>query len=176
MGTCLKFPLNKFLERENSNLNISVDNSINNYSNISIENIKNIPSNLVIDELFNDITKQMKPFPKLNIVFKITSGFNINLIVNEFTAIDSTLKYYWRRINRVEYIGSNEICFLYNARKLHFGDQTPVILYFENCFNPKVVVNDVYDKLSNNWTREDEDQRRCHHLRGGYHHRYHRKR
>ena len=94
MGTCLKFPLNKFLERENSNLNISVDNSINNYSNISIENIKNIPSNLVIDELFNDINEKMKPFPKLNILFKPTSGFNINLIVNEFTSIDSTLKYY----------------------------------------------------------------------------------
>ena len=38
MGTCLKFPLHEFLEKENCNLNKSIDNNIINDSNISIDN------------------------------------------------------------------------------------------------------------------------------------------
>jgi len=65
MGTCLKFPLHEFLEKENCNLNKSIDNNINNDSNISIDNNPNILTNLVMAELLNDINDQMKPGPKI---------------------------------------------------------------------------------------------------------------
>ncbi len=65
MGTFLKFPLHEFLEKENCNLNKSIDNNINNDSNISIDNNPNILTNLVMAELLNDINDQMKPGPKI---------------------------------------------------------------------------------------------------------------
>ena len=30
--------------------------------------------------------------------------------------------------------------------------------FFENCFNPRIIINDLYDILSNSWTRAEEDQ------------------
>ena len=117
MGTCLKFPLHEFLEKENCNLNKSIDNNINNDSNISIDNNPNILTNLVMAELLNDINDQMKPGPKMKIGFQSNNGFNFDLIVNEEATIDLTLQYYLRRINRAEYIGSNEIYFIYNAKR-----------------------------------------------------------
>ena len=156
MGTCLKFPLHEFLEKENCNLNKSIDNNINNDSNISIDNNPNIQTNLVMAELLNDINDQMKPGPKMKIGFQSNNGFNFDLIVNEEATIDSTLQYYLRRINRAEYIGSNEIYFIYNAIKMHFGDKTPVREYFGNSRNPYIVIIDMHNYLYYNWEKEED--------------------
>ena len=95
----------------------------------------------------------------MNIEFRNTNGFTIKLIVNKETTIDSTIKYYLRKINRAEYIGgSNEYLFFSIKGFIHFGDQTPLREYFENNFYPMIVVNDEYNKLSYNWTKEDEEQ------------------
>jgi hypothetical protein len=59
--------------------------------------------------------------------------------------IDQLLRIYLRRVFRKELINDehNNICFLYNAVKLEFGDNTPIEIYFKTSGIPKVIVVDV---------------------------------
>ena len=52
---------------------------------------------------------------------------------------------YFKHIKRPELIGDkeNKICFLFNAIKLRFGDETTVEELFKNVGNPRVIVYDV---------------------------------
>ena len=85
------------------------------------------------------------PGPKMNIVFTTTQGHSQILILNYGTPIDEALKIYLKRVGKPELINdnTNKICFLFNATKIKFGDNTPVEKYFKNSPNPKIVVNDV---------------------------------
>ena len=83
--------------------------------------------------------------PKKNIIFKTTQGFSTNLGVDLDLTIDELLKKYLKHVGREELIGvdTGRICFLYNARKLKFGDKTTVKAFFKATENPKIVINDV---------------------------------
>ena len=86
-----------------------------------------------------------KPGPKINIIFNTTQGTATNLVIPYGTTVEGALEKYLKRMGRPELIGSqdNKICFLFNANKMKFGDQTPVEQFFKNAPNPKVVVNDI---------------------------------
>ena len=86
-----------------------------------------------------------KPGLKMNIIFNTTQGTSHNLVMTYGTTIDQALSKYLKRVGRPELIGSqdNKICFLFNATKMKFGDQTPIETFFKNAPNPKVVVNDI---------------------------------
>ena len=72
------------------------------------------------------------------------------------TTIDQLLKKYLEIENKIYLINSNDICFLYEACKVKFGDNTPVEKYFKikpnpyggNLnFEPKIAVYDVKNLL-----------------------------
>ena len=83
--------------------------------------------------------------PKINIIFNTTQGTTHNMVMSHGTTIDEALKKYLKRVGRPDLINdnSNKICFLFNATKLKFGDNTPIEQFFKNAPNPKVVVNDI---------------------------------
>ena len=109
MGTLLKFPLEDFLTPKHD-----------------IKTKQCIKRKLVKLELLIDIKKQMKPGHKINITFSTTSGQYNCIPVNYGTTIDEALKYYLRKINNVEYIGTTNIEFSFNSQMLKFGDTTPI--------------------------------------------------
>ena len=93
----------------------------------------------------NNDEEELNPGPKISVIFKRTRG-NTNVItVNYGTTINDTLEKYLKRVGRPDLIGTqdNKICFLWNATKMKFGDNTPVEKFFKNALNPKIVVNDI---------------------------------
>ena len=61
------------------------------------------------------------------------------------TTINQLLEKYLKHIKRPDLIGDkeNKICFLYNAIKLRFGDETTVEEFFKAASGPKVIVNNI---------------------------------
>ena len=64
-----------------------------------------------------------------------------SLVCKYETTIDELLKKYLHRVNKPELI--EKLCFLFNARKLKFGDKTKIEDFFEGISNPKVIVNTI---------------------------------
>jgi len=76
---------------------------------------------------------------KISVIFK--SSLNcISMIFNYGTTIDEMMKKYLLRIKQPEYINSNKIHFLYNAKTFNFGDQTPIGDIFGWIRKPAVIV------------------------------------
>ena len=156
IGTFLKFPLNDFydIKKKKSNSNFNINNNRSNDNSI-------MNRNLVMLDLFNDMKNNYKPGPGMNVIFNFISGHTTNLIVSYGTTIDELLKYYLRRMNRTEFIGSHDgkIAFYFSGRRIKFGDQTPVETYFKHNDNPIIRVNqNSYSGNWSNWTKEEEER------------------
>ena len=93
----------------------------------------------------NNDEEELNPEPKITVIFKTILG-NINSItVNYGTTINDTLEKYLKRVGRPDLIGTHahELCFLFDARQLKFGDKTNVESFFKFAQNPQVFVNDI---------------------------------
>ena len=147
-GTFLKFPLENFYGIKNLELK-KFDNNIN--INDSIEKNK-----LAIKDLINDMKNMIKPGrPRINILFKPTGTYSFNITASYGTTIDQLLKYYLSRMNSPELIATDKIKFLFDARSIVFGDETPIEIYFKNNLNPKIIVI-CFSNLFK-WTKEEND-------------------
>ena len=104
------------------------------------------PKILVMDT--NNILKDIfinKPLPKINIIFRFGERFHRTLCVNRGTTIDSILKKYLWSENFEGFIGhKNKIAFIFNAKNIRFGDQTPAEEFFKHDML-NVQVNDQLD-------------------------------
>ena len=149
-GTFLKFPLKNFYEIKKEGWELKkFDNNIN--INNSIEKNK-----LAIKDLINDMKNMIKPGrPRMNILFKPIGAYSFNITASYGTTIDQLLKYYLRRMNNPELIATNKIKFLFDARGIVFGDETPIEIYFKNNLNPIIMVI-CFSNLFN-WTKEEND-------------------
>ena len=59
------------------------------------------------------------------------------------------LKIYLKKVNHPELINTKDkICFLFNAKKLEFGDKTKIEDYFKYNKNPVIIVNDLENILN----------------------------
>ena len=103
-----------------------------------------INNNILINEIIDDLKDLRKPLPKKIIQFRFNNGTHHIRVNNEVT-IDQLLRIYLRRVFRKELINDehNNICFLFNAAKLEFGDNTPIEIYFKTSGIPKVIVVDI---------------------------------
>ena len=131
MGTCLKFPLNDFMGKENLEFkNIKQENQENEMDkkyNEIINQYKQRSKELfeVLNDVINDTKYFIGPGPKMNIIFKDGRGPDFTIIVNYGTTIDQMLKIYLRRVGRKDLIGYNKsILFLFNAKKINPEDKT----------------------------------------------------
>jgi len=86
--------------------------------------------------------------PKINVYFKTKSGQITTLVINYKKTIDQLLKKYLERVGRTELIGDigRKVTFIYNARQLKFGDNTPVEQYFKYIKDLSITVNFKYIK------------------------------
>jgi len=102
---------------------------------------------------------------KYNIIFVSTQGVSYNIYYNYGATIDEVLKAYLNEAETPELIDdrTNRICFLYNATRLRFGDETPIETFFRNSINPRIIVNDIenlikYDKLLLKKSKKENDK------------------
>ena len=148
-GILLNYPLNDFINKiklkQKPNLNIDIlnNNKVNTFRKKIIKQI-NFTENDYKDQKNNKFLINSNTLPnfnnfpcnfsnnnpKINIIFNHYNGMKTTLITEYGTTIDQLLKEYLIRINRAEFINTNEYTFMYNSRKIQFGDQTPV----ENIF------------------------------------------
>ena len=110
------------------------------------------------DEEYNNINKY-------NIIFVSTQGVSYNIYYNYGTTIDEVLKAYLNEAETPELIDdrTNRIDYLYNARRLRFGDETTIETFFLNFINPRIIVNDIqnlikYDKLLLKKSKKENDK------------------
>ena len=82
---------------------------------------------------------------KIRVIFKTTQGTTTDIEVFFGTTINQLLEKYLKHIKRPDLIGDkeNKICFLYNAIKLRFGDETTVEEFFKAVISPIVTVNNI---------------------------------
>ena len=133
-GTFLKFPLKNFYEIKKEGWKLKkFDDNVN--INDSIKK-----NELAMKDLINDMKNMIKPGrPRMNILFKPTRECSFNITASYGTTIDQLLKYYLKRMNSPELIATDKIKFLFDARSIVFGDETPIEIYFKNNLNPKIM-------------------------------------
>ena len=125
-------------------MNNNMGMSMNNDMLMPMNNFMGIPINNFMGMQMNNNMEALDNIKKMNITFKTTQGISKNIVVDYGTSIDNMLKKYLKEVNHPELINSKDkICFLFNARKLKFGDKTKIEDYFKNTFIPKIVVNEV---------------------------------
>ena len=102
---------------------------------------------------------------KYNIIFVSTQGVSYNIYYNYGTTIDEVLKAYLNEAETPELIDdrTNRIDYLFNARRLRFGDETTIETFFRNFINPRIIVNDMqnltkYDKLLLKKSKKENDK------------------
>ena len=102
---------------------------------------------------------------KYNIIFVSTQGVSYNIYYNYGTTIDEVLKAYLNEAETPELIDdrTNRIDYLFNARRLRFGDETTIETFFRNFINPRIIVNDIqnlikYDKLLLKKSKKENDK------------------
>ena len=113
--------LNNF--NQNMNLNNNYNFTMNNMNNMMMQMLNN----------YDEYEEWMKEFgieDSIKIIFNTTQGKKTEVSVKKGTTIDQLLKKYLELENRSYLIADKNICFIYNATKLKFGDNTK----FENLF------------------------------------------
>jgi len=117
--------LNPYMSMNNNYL--PIQNMMNNMNDNKEERINNGEG---VANYYNDYDHSE---PKINVYFKTRSGHITTLVINYKKTIDQLLKKYLERIGRLELIGDigRKVTFIYNARQLKFGDNTPVEQYFK---------------------------------------------
>ena len=85
---------------------------------------------------------------KLNFIFKTTQGIIRNLDVDYGTTISELIKEYFNIVGKPELFNNpQDICFLVNAKRLNFNDNTKIEDFFKNAFIINIVVNDVKELI-----------------------------
>ena len=78
----------------------------------------------------------------LNILFKNSSGFPINIALDENYPIKKAIKFYLLKIGKEGCF--NEFFFLYNETRLNIKDKTPIKNIFKYDPNPKIIVQQLF--------------------------------
>ena len=84
---------------------------------------------------------------KINMVFKTTKGMQLNIYINFGKTVSELIKIYFKRVEKPYlFYRPQDICFLYNAKRIDFNEQKNVEQYFKG-FNVNIVVNDTKDLI-----------------------------
>ena len=95
---------------------------------------------------------------RVNVIFRTTRGIKIIIFIEFGKTVSELLQIYFKRVDRPDlFFKPNDICFIHNANRIDFNDQTPVENYF-GVGAAMVTVNDmkgligakyIYNKLKN---------------------------
>ena len=163
-GIIMKFPIEDFINKYQIKNNQIPNMFNNNFQGMGINNnflpnmiVMNqnnfIPNMMGMNNNVNNINDewmkgfQMNPMieEKIAITFKTTKGLTKTLYFNYGTTVDKMLETYLKSIARENLYKqkSKEICFIFNAHVISYGNLTPVEIFFNGCKSPSVIVNDV---------------------------------
>ena len=141
IGIILKYPIEEFINNYHDNFQIPNVFNNNNFGMGMNNFMPNMMMNNNINIIPNNMNNNINKF-RYNVYFQTTSGIKTYLTIDKGTTIDQMLTKYLKRVNRLDLIGkSNKILFIHNARKIEFGDQTPVDDIFKSIWLQKITVN-----------------------------------
>ena len=79
----------------------------------------------------------------VNVILTTTKGIIVNMRVKFGKRVCDLIELYFKLINREDlYRQPQDLCFIYNSRKIDFNDQTPVELLFRSGF-ARITIIDV---------------------------------
>ena len=85
---------------------------------------------------------------KINVVFRTTKAVRTNITIDGNKTVSELIQLYFKRIGKPElFERPMDICFIFNANKMMFNDQTTVQNFFGYSFNPFITVNDTKDLI-----------------------------
>ena len=85
---------------------------------------------------------------KINFMFKTTQGIIRNINADYGTTISELIKKYFNIMGKPELFNNpQDICFLCNAKRLNFNDNTKIEIFFKNTSMVNIVVNDVKELI-----------------------------
>ena len=108
----------------------------------------------VYQSVTKDITKENQDIKKLNIIFETTALERTSFAFNYGTSVGQVLYWYITQMNKIREALENQIIFLFNAKRLFFGDQTKIEVFFKYfLYNPVIVVIEtkILDERKNNY-------------------------
>ena len=115
------------------NMNVNLQGMVLNEA----QNWQEIYQNQNIQQLQNNGDR------KVNVVLSTTMGIKVNMRVNFGKRVCDLIELYFKLINREDlYRQPQDLCFICNAKKIDFKDQTPVELFFRSGF-ANITINDV---------------------------------
>ena len=145
----------------------------NNMMNPMMNNINNMMPNMMMNQMMNNINNFQMPImmmnningnfmnmnlnennlninnseiQKMNVVFRATNGINTPIQIDCEKTVDQLLKIYLTTVDKLDlYHKPHDVCFLYNAVKISYGDQTKIKDFFKYQPNPKITVNFIKD-------------------------------
>ena len=84
----------------------------------------------------------------INVIFRTTKQVRTNITIDNKKTVSELIQLYFMRIGKPElFQRPMDICFIYNANKMMFNDQTTLKNFFGFTINPFVLVNDVKDLI-----------------------------
>ena len=96
----------------------------------------------------NNFIQNNNALPKINIVFRTTKAVRTNITIDYGKTVSELIQLYFKRVGKPELFNRPlDICFIFNANKMNFNDQTPVQNYFLGVYNPFITVNDTKDLI-----------------------------
>ena len=96
----------------------------------------------------NNFIQNNNSLPKINIVFRTTKALRTNITIDYGKTVSELIQLYFKRVGKPELFNRPlDICFIFNANKMDFNDQTPVQNYFQGVYNPFITVNDTKDLI-----------------------------
>ena len=85
---------------------------------------------------------------KINVIFRTTKAVRTNITIDTDKTVSDLIQLYFKRIGKPElFQRPMDICFIYNANKMMFNDQTTIQNFFGFQINPFVTVNDTKDLI-----------------------------
>ena len=85
---------------------------------------------------------------KINVIFRTTKTVKTNITIEYGKTVSELIQLYFMRMGKPELFSRPmDICFIFNATKMEFNDQTPVQNFFGGNFNPFITVNDTKDLI-----------------------------
>ena len=85
----------------------------------------------VTDISIKDKPKDFQDIKELNIIFKTNTGKENTFEFNYGSTVDKVLSFYITKMNKITEALENQIIFLFNAKRLFFGDQTKIEVFFK---------------------------------------------
>ena len=169
-GIILKYAIEEFINKYQFNMN-------NNMMNPMMNNINNMMPNMMMNPMMNNINNFQMPImmmnningnfmnmnlnennlninnseiQKMKVIFTTTKGIITPIPIDCEKTVDQLLKIYLTRVDKLDlYHKPQDVCFLYNAVKIGYGDQTKLKDFFKYQSNPKITVNFIKDLVVN---------------------------